>query len=146
MFNFYMYLRMFGMGYEELYQQAQEEYHIHFIRGRVSEAAPAHSGAIQIKAEDTLLGAPLKMEVDWLVLLIGVEPAGETARLTGSLPVRRDSSGFLKGQDSLLQPWTTAEQGVFIAGACCGPATIPESVTQGRAAAASVVQYLSRKV
>lgn len=144
-FNFYMDLRMFGVGYEELYQQAQEQYHIHFIRGRVSEAAPTHSGAVQIKAEDTLLGAPLKMEVDWLVLLVGMEPLEETARLTALLPVRRDSSGFLKGQDSMLQPWTTPEQGVFIAGTCCGPATIPESITQGRAAAASVVQYLSGK-
>jgi heterodisulfide reductase subunit A len=142
-FNFYMDLRMFGVGYEELYQKAQEQYHVQFIRGRVSEAAPTHSGTIQVKAEDTLLGVPLKLEVDWLVLLIGMEPAAETARLSGAMAMRRDSSGFLKGQDGLLQPWATPEQGVFIAGACCGPASIPESVTQGRAAAASVVQYLS---
>jgi heterodisulfide reductase subunit A len=143
-FNFYMDLRMFGVGYEELYQQAQEQYHIQFIRGRVSEAAPAHSGAIQVKAEDTLLGAPLKLEVDWLVLLIGMEPAAETVRLAGGLALRQDTSGFLKGQESMLRPWTTAEPGVFIAGACCGPASVPESITQGRAAAASVVKYLSR--
>ncbi len=143
--NFYMDLRMYGVGYEELYQKAQEHHGIQFIRGRVSEAAPTRSGAIQVKAEDTLLGVPLKTEVDWLVLLVGMEPADGTARITGSLDIARDSSGFLRGKQSMVKPWAAESRGIFIAGACCGPATVPESVTQGRAAAVSVVQYLSGK-
>jgi heterodisulfide reductase subunit A2 len=143
--NFYMDLRMFGMGYEELYQEAQEKYGINFIRGRVSEGAPTRSGAIQVKAEDTLLGVPLRAEVDWLILLIGMEPAPQTVQLTATMAMQRDSSGFLRRQDPLIKPWNTREEGVFIAGACCGPASVPESVTQGRAAASAVLNYLSRK-
>lgn len=41
-FNFYMDIRMFGPGYEELYREAQQQYGIHFVRGRISEAAPTH--------------------------------------------------------------------------------------------------------
>jgi heterodisulfide reductase subunit A len=143
--NFYMDLRMFGKGYEELYQEAQEKYGVTFIRGRVSEAASTISGAIQVKAEDTLLGVPLKVEVDWLVLLVGMEPDLQTIRLADTLGMQRDSSGFLNGSNVFLFPGCSSLEGVFMAGSCTGPASIPESVHQGRAAAVSVVQYLSRK-
>ena len=71
-FNFYMDIRMFGPGYEELYREAQQKYNIHFVRGRISEAAETINKRIQIKAEDTLTGRPLKMTVDMLVLLVRI--------------------------------------------------------------------------
>ena len=52
-FNFYMDIRMFGPGYEEMYREAQQNYNIHFVRGRISEASPTYDGRLQIKAEDT---------------------------------------------------------------------------------------------
>ena len=55
-FNFYMDIRMFGPGYEEMYREAQQRYNIHFLRGRISEASPTIDGRVQIKAEDTLTG------------------------------------------------------------------------------------------
>jgi heterodisulfide reductase subunit A2 len=143
--NFYMDLRMFGMGYEELYQEAQEKYGVTFIRGRVSEAAPTISGAIQVKAEDTLLGSPLKVEVDWMILLVGMEPDKQTTKLAEQLALECDSSGFLKGSNKFLHPGCSSEEGIFMAGSCAGPASIPDSVNQGRAAAVSVIEYLSPK-
>ena len=49
-YSFYMDMRMFGPGYEELYKEAQQKYGIHFVRGRISEAAPTIDNRIQIKA------------------------------------------------------------------------------------------------
>ena len=43
-FNFYMDIRMFGPGYEEMYREAQQRYNIHFLRGRISEASPTIDG------------------------------------------------------------------------------------------------------
>jgi len=143
--NFYMDLRMFGLGYEELYQEAQEKFGINFIRGRVSEAAPTFDGAIQVKAEDTLLGRPLKVKVDWLILLVGMEPDKMTAQLADSLGVETGSSGFFEGENKFLKPGCSKVEGVFIAGACTGPSSIPDAVNQGRAAAVSVLEYLSGK-
>lgn len=142
--NFYMDLRMFGSGYEELYQEAQEKYGITFIRGRVSEASQNMSGAIVIKAEDTLLGRPLKATADWLVLLVGMEPGEETRRLSGLLGIRLDQAGFIDVPDKFLKPGFSSSPGVFVAGTCCGPASIPEAVNQGRSAALSVLQYLGK--
>ena len=34
-FNFYMDIRMFGPGYEEMYREAQQAYNVHFVRGRI---------------------------------------------------------------------------------------------------------------
>ncbi len=144
--NFYMDLRMFGSGYEELYQEAQEKYGITFIRGRVSEAAPNIGGAIVIKAEDTLLGRPLKVTVDWLVLLIGMEPGTNAGLLSDSLGIRLDQAGFAEVTDKFLRPGQSSAKGIFLAGTCSGPASIPEAVSQGRATAISVVQYLSGMV
>jgi heterodisulfide reductase subunit A len=143
--NFYMDLRMFGLGYEELYHEAQEKYGITFIRGRVSEAAPTFSGSIQVKAEDTLLGTPVRVTVDWLILLVGMEPDQLLLNSVRTLNVQTDSSGFYHGIDKFLKPGCSSREGVFIAGACTGPASIPESVNQGRAAAISVISYLSGK-
>jgi len=141
--NFYMDLRMFGSGYEELYQEAQEKYGITFIRGRISEAAQNIGGAVVIKAEDTLLGRPLKVTVDWLVLLVGIEPGSGTGYFSDSLGLRLDQAGFMEGADKFLKPGVSSAEGVFLAGTCSGPASIPEAVNQGRAAAISVIQYLS---
>ena len=72
-FNFYMDIRMFGPGYEEMYRDAQQRLNIHFVRGRISEASPTLDGRVQIKAEDTLTGRPLRMSVDMLVLIVGMQ-------------------------------------------------------------------------
>ena len=70
---FYMDLRMYGKHFEELYREAQEKYDIQFIRGRLSEASEKIDKSLLIKSEDTLSGRPLKMNVDLLVLLVGME-------------------------------------------------------------------------
>lgn len=74
-FCFYMDMRMFGPFYEELYRESQEKYNVNYIRGKVSEAALTINGRISVRVEDTLAARPLKMEVDMLVLMVGIEMA-----------------------------------------------------------------------
>jgi heterodisulfide reductase subunit A len=78
-FCFYMDLRMYGKHFEELYREAQEKYDIQFIRGRLSEASEKIDKSLLIKSEDTLSGRPLKMNVDLLVLLVGMEAGNALA-------------------------------------------------------------------
>lgn len=79
-YDFYMDMRCFGAGYEELYYSAQTDYRIEFIRGRISEAAEMFDGRIAIKAEDTLLSRPLRLVVDLLVLAVGMNPTFPSAK------------------------------------------------------------------
>jgi len=72
-FCFYMDMRMGGALYEELYRESQEKYGINFIRGKISEVGVNIDKKLVIKVEDTLAGRPLKMELDMLVLMAGME-------------------------------------------------------------------------
>ena len=57
-FCFYMDMRMFGPGYEEMYRAAQEKYNIKFVRGRLSEAAENLNKQLQIRSKTRLSGNP----------------------------------------------------------------------------------------
>jgi heterodisulfide reductase subunit A len=139
-------IRMFGPGYEELYQQAQQESNVNFIRGRVSEASPTIDGRIQIKAEDTLVGRPMKMTVDMLVLVVGMKAAAENQRLASSREgLRLSANGFFAPMDLFSGSVSSGAPGVFYAGAATAPKTIGESIAEGSMAAGRVVEYLKAR-
>lgn len=72
-YNFYMDLRMYDEGFEELYYEAQATLKVNFVRGRVSEIAETIDKRLLVKAEDTLLRKPLAGTFDLVVLLTGYE-------------------------------------------------------------------------
>lgn len=142
-FCFYMDMRMFGPNYEEMYRESQEKHGVKYIRGRVSEAAENIDGAIQIKVEDTLTGRPLKMNVDLLILLVGMLPSKETTLLGQKMALDFEKNGFIKGKDAHCHSNLTNEEGVFIAGTSSGPMNITDSISHARAAAMEVDQFLN---
>ena len=141
---FYMDMRMYGRHFEELYKEAQEKYSVDFIRGRLSEANENADGSIVVKVEDTLVGKPLKMTVDMLVLLVGFIPSEGTKRIAKLLNVSAAPDGFLKTADEHTMTNVTNVQGVFMAGTCSGPRTITNTITDARAAASEIASYLKR--
>lgn len=132
---FYMDMRMFGPGYEELYKEAQLKYGIHFVRGRISEAAGTIDKRIQLKAEDTLIGRPLKMTVDMFVLMIGMRAGAQNANFASLRDVEAYQSGFLKPLNQFDKSVLSACPRIFFAGAVTAPKNIGESVSEGIAAA-----------
>jgi heterodisulfide reductase subunit A len=138
---FYMDLRMWGQGYEELYREAQEQYGIYFIRGRISEAAATFDGKIQIKSEDTLMGLPLKMTPDMLVLMTGMEPSQGTRVLAKQCNCE-EMYGFFKTQNPISADQKTSRHGLFAAGTCKRPMSIPDVLADARAAAVEIDEYL----
>lgn len=139
-FNFYMDIRMFGPGYEEMYREAQQKYNVHFVRGRISEAAPTIDGRVQIKAEDTLTGRPLRMSVDMLILLVGMRANDDNATLNGEL--RRAPSGFMSPRDHFLHHVESNVAGIFYAGTVTAPKNVGETLDEAAAAADAVAEYL----
>lgn len=141
-FNFYMDIRMFGPGYEELYREAQVKYNIHFVRGRISEAAPTRDGRLQIKAEDTLTGRPLRMSVDMLVLLIGMQANASNASFAAAAGLQLAPSGFLQPQDLFLGNVRSGVEGIFYAGTVMAPKSVGETLNEAAATADAVAAYL----
>jgi heterodisulfide reductase subunit A len=141
-FCFYMDLRMFGRHYEELYKEAQEKHAIQFIRGRLSESTEDKSGNIVVKVEDTLLGKPLKMTVDMLVLMVGMETAEGNSKLCASMGFKASGDRFLNTADAHIFSNISEVPGVFLAGTCTGPKTLTETLTDARSAALALHDYL----
>ncbi len=141
-FNFYMDIRMFGPGYEELYREAQLKYNIQFIRGRISEASQTIDDRVQIKAEDTLLGRPLKMTVDMLVLIVGMKGNSRNDDFARSGGLQVAGNGFLSPLDPFGGGTLSQAGNIFYAGAATAPKNIGESLHEATSAAAKVADYL----
>ena len=139
---FYMDLRLFGKKYEDFYINAQSEYGVHFVRGRVSEVGETIDGRVQVKAEDTLSGKPLKVTLDLLVLMAGMACNPQAGELAGMIGLETDSDGFLRSRDNVYNVIGSSSPGVFYAGACTGTKTVPETVAEARAAALDIHLYL----
>jgi Heterodisulfide reductase, subunit A and related polyferredoxins len=140
---FYMDLRLFGKKYEDFYINAQKDYGIHFIRGRVSEVSENIEGKLVVKAEDTLVGKPLKVTLDLLVLMAGMVCNHDSDLLSDMLRLEHDSDGFLRSHDNLCNIVESNRKGIFYAGACTGTKTVPETISEARAAALAIHNYLS---
>lgn len=141
-FNFYMDIRMFGPGYEEMYREAQQTYNIHFVRGRISEASPTIDGRVQIKAEDTLTGRPLRMSVDMLILIVGMRANDDNEAFAAGAGLQRSASGFLAPRDLFLGNVRSNVEGIFYAGTITAPKNIGETINEGIAAADAAAEYL----
>ena len=139
---FYMDLRMFGQCYEELYRKSQEKHSVNYIRGRISEAAGTIDQRIQLKSEDTLSGLPLKITVDMLVLMVGMEPSVSTKEL-GARNNIQGEYGFAKSKDMMCADNLTDKEGLFLAGTCKRPLTIPDTLADARSSALQIIDFLN---
>lgn len=144
-FLYYMDLRMFGRHFEELYKEAQFKHGIQFIRARLSEAFENPDGTLQIRIEDTLLARPLKMNLDMMVLMVGIQPQKKAGNLVDMLGLERDADGFLKQEDPYGSPFKTGIRGLYCAGGITGPKTIEETLIEARAVSAEINSYLKQK-
>ncbi|MEJ2717313.1 MAG: hydrogenase iron-sulfur subunit [Deltaproteobacteria bacterium] len=139
---FYMDIRTPSKGYEEFFRRAREA-GVRFIHGKPSEVAPTASGdSLVIYGEDRNLARPLEWKADLVVLATGAVPSAGTEELSSRLLVSLDENGFFREHHPKLRPIDSPTEGVFFAGAACGPKDIPHSVAQGSAAAARASRVL----
>ncbi len=139
---FYMDVRTAGKNYEEFYQRALNA-GARYIRGRVSKIYP-RGDKLVLKSEDTLLGLPIEVEADMVVLATAMVPTAGSMDLAKSIGFSVDKDGFYQEAHPKLQPVETFAAGVYLAGACQGPKDIPDTVAQASAAAAKVMGLLSK--
>ncbi|MCR5065442.1 MAG: FAD-dependent oxidoreductase [Bacteroidales bacterium] len=144
-YTFYMDLRMFGPGYEDLYLKTQKDFDVKCIRGRVCEVSEDIEGRLVIKAEDTLFGKPMKMTLDLLVLMCSMEKNKSIDAIQQKLGVENNSDGFMQNKDMYLGMNDTKQEGVFVAGACTAPKSLPDTVGEARSVAMEVFNYINKK-
>jgi heterodisulfide reductase subunit A len=141
---FYMDLRAFGKGCEELLMRSKGNgvRYIRGIPGNVQEDPV--TGNLWVEVENTTGNRLETHEFDLLVLAVGTKPAINTEPIRQMVSLSRSTSGFLKEAHPKLRPVDTPTKGVFIAGAVESPKDVRESVTQASAAASRASILLNK--
>jgi len=141
---FYIDIRAFGKGFEDLFQRARRE-GVTFIRGIPGEIIEdIKTGDLTLLGENTLLGNPYRYTMDMVILSVGIMPHKDADVLQRLLNLTADTDGFYMEAHPKLRPVDTTTGGVFLAGAAEGPKDIKDSVTQASAAASRANILMSR--
>ena len=141
----YIDLRAHFKGYEEFYNRARE-LGVNFIRGRaVHLLEDPKTKDITIRAEDMMLGDPIEIKSELVVLSTAGIPSPGTDEMARILSLTRGADGFFMESHPKLKPLDTPVDGIFLAGACQGLKDIPYSVSQGSGAAARAATILSKE-
>jgi heterodisulfide reductase subunit A len=141
-YEFYIDINAFGKGYQEFYKMVREE-GIYFIRGKGSEIFKK-DGRLVVAAEDTLLGTPLEIPVDMVVLGTGLTARQDAEKVAQVFAISQSADRFFMEAHPKLRPVSTNVDGIFLAGCCQGPKDIPDTVAQASAAAAEVMSLATR--
>jgi heterodisulfide reductase subunit A len=149
-------VRAFGKGYEEFYDRVKHErvlyrrgepseiYRDSAARGRPGRDGGDQGGRLVVLAEDTILGKPIEVEADLVVLATAAVPRTDVSEVAALLGLERSPDGFFQEAHPKLRPVDTLVEGVFLAGCCQGPKDIPDTVAQAKAAASSALRVLVR--
>ena len=143
-YNFYIDMRCFGKGYEEFYRRVQEE-GVTFVRSRPSEVVQ-ENGKLVVVGEDTLLGMPVRIPVDMVVLCTAMEARADTTDVARIFGVAQGRDGFFLEEHPKLGPVSTASDGIYLAGTCQGPKDIPDAVAHAAGGAAQALALAARGV
>jgi heterodisulfide reductase subunit A2 len=147
-YEFYIDMRAYGKGYEEFYNRLLHE-GVKFVRGKAAYVTDQalcdeEKGKLVVSAESTTLGQVLRVPVDMVILssaMVAQTDAEAVARLFG---MGRSPDGFFMEKHPKLEPFSTATDGVYLAGSCQGPKDIPDTVAHGAAAGATALSLIAR--
>jgi heterodisulfide reductase subunit A len=146
-YNCYIDIRTPGKGFEEFYTRVQNE-GVHFIRGKVADITRAQGngaaadGRLTMHVDDTLLGKIRKLDVDMVILAVALVPQTDANDVRRAFGISCSAEGFFLEKHPKLAPVNTANDGVFLAGACQSAKDIPDTVAQADAAAAKALALI----
>lgn len=138
---FYIDMRMYGYWENEIYWPAQEKHHVQYVKGMITEVI-GKGDRLLVRGEDTTMGRPMELEMDLVVLSVGMEPSAGTRQMSGLLQVQQNAYGFIYGVGGALDPVSTSRPGIFACGAALGPADLEDTVSTAADAAVRAMASL----
>jgi heterodisulfide reductase subunit A len=101
------------------------------------------NGQLKVAGEDIFNDRIINLDVDMIVLAVGLVPSAGTEDLSRMLGVQRDTDGWFSELDYNGSPTDTDKGGIYVAGMCQAPKDIPDTVAQASAVAAGVLSSLT---
>lgn len=134
--------------YEYFYKKVQEDPGVFFTRGNVKTVSEDQANNVVLEIEDSLLGGPIQLKVDLLVLATGMVPVPSESEglnlqyLQGKgLPVSK--YGFADS-NFLCFPFETRRTGIYSAGCVRKPMDLASTAMDGAAAALKAIQSIEK--
>jgi heterodisulfide reductase subunit A len=140
-FIFYIDMRMYGYWENQIYWPAQEEHHVQYVKGIITEVLKK-DGRLLVRGEDTTMGRPMEVLMDIVVLSVGMEPSRGTREMASVLGIRQNKYGFIDAENPPLDTVTTSREGIFACGAALGPADLEDTISSAGAAAMKAVSLV----
>jgi heterodisulfide reductase subunit A-like polyferredoxin len=140
---FYRDIRTYGVN-EDHYRAARENGVLFFRYDveRKPQLRKSGSGKLELTGMDHVLGRPVTVEPDLVVLAAAIEPQ-DNHQLAQFYKVPLNDDGFFLEAHMKLRPVDFATDGVFLAGLAHYPKPIDEAISQAKASAARAVTVLA---
>lgn len=140
---FHLDLRVFGKGFQEFVNRAENNWNVKYIRGLPGEITEdPKTGDLTIWHEDMAGKGVMKTVTDIVVLCPALIPNQGNKELASVLGIQLNELGFFKSKDALFTPLDTNVPGIFICGYCQGPKDIPESVSDASGTVARAMEAI----
>ena len=107
-------------------------------------SAASKGSKILWRWDEAFYNQPDQVEVDMVILSTGFEPQVDATQVADMFGISRSPDGFFLEKHPKLAPVETANEGIYVAGACQSPKDIPDSVAQAGAAAAAALSLLDQ--
>ncbi|MTI81723.1 MAG: FAD-binding protein [Firmicutes bacterium] len=143
---FVLYRDIRTYGFKEQYYTEARQKGVIFIRYSADNKpqVAANGDKLSVQVEDHVLGVPIDIDADLLVLSSGIEPRKDNEVLSQHFKVPMNADGFFSEAHMKLRPVDFAADGLYLCGMAHGPKTIGESIGQANAAAVRAVTLLSK--
>jgi heterodisulfide reductase subunit A len=138
-------IRSYGFR-EDLYREARKNGVI-FVRyelEQLPELTAGQDGKLSLKVNDHVLGRPLQITPDLVVLATAIVP-NDNRKLFELFKVPTNAEGFLIEAHAKLRPVDFASEGIFMAGLAHYPKPVDETITQAMAAVSRTLTVVSKE-
>ncbi len=133
-------------GFRELMYKEAGQLGVKFIRfpeNKMPEMT-MEGTAMKVLVDDTILGAPVQLSPDMLVLSVGIRPNEDNDNLAKMFKVPLSKDKFFLEAHMKLRPVDFATSGIYLAGLAHWPKFLDESIAQASGAAARAMTVISR--
>jgi heterodisulfide reductase subunit A-like polyferredoxin len=138
-------IRTYGFR-EDLYREAREMgvIFIRFDQQAAPQVAKGDGDDISVTVKDHILGRPIEINPDLLILATAVRP-NENKDLFELFKVPVNAEGFLVEAHAKLRPVDFGSEGIFMAGLAHYPKSIDETIAQAQASVSRAATVLSKE-
>jgi heterodisulfide reductase subunit A len=141
---FYRDFRTFGKNFEHYVERSKTDYGVNYHRASVDRIEKSDDGRISVVFDETGEEERKKDKFDLVVLSTALIPPVGTEELATKLGIKLDDWGFFQSKDPLLEPTSSAREGIFLAGCCLRPKDITASVMDASSASAKALEIMNK--